>query len=29
MEGNLIKNKDNAMNKGLANMLIRKKLKQN
>jgi hypothetical protein len=29
MEGNLIENKDNAMNKGLANMLIREKLKQN
>jgi len=29
MEGNLIENKDNAMNKGLANLLIREKLKQN
>jgi hypothetical protein len=29
MEGNLIENEDNAMNKGLANLLIREKLKQN
>ncbi len=29
MEGNLIENKDNAMNKRLANLLIREKLKQN
>jgi hypothetical protein len=29
MEGNLTENKDNAMNKGLVNLLIRKKLKQN
>ncbi len=29
MEGNLTENKDNAMNKGLANLLIREKLKQN
>jgi hypothetical protein len=29
MEGNLIENKDNAMNKGLANLFIREKLKQN
>jgi hypothetical protein len=29
MEGDLIENEDNAMNKGLANLLIREKLKQN
>jgi hypothetical protein len=29
MEGNLIENKDNAMNKGLANLLICEKLKHN
>jgi phage terminase large subunit-like protein len=29
MEGNLIENEDNAMNKGLANLLIREKLNQN
>jgi len=29
MEGNLIENKNNAMNKGLANLLIHEKLKQN
>jgi hypothetical protein len=29
MEENLIENEDNAMNKGLANLLIREKLKQN
>jgi hypothetical protein len=29
MEGNLIENENNAMNKGLANLLIREKLKQN
>jgi hypothetical protein len=29
MEGNLIGDKDNAMNKRLANLLIREKIKQN
>jgi hypothetical protein len=29
MEGNLIENENNALNKGLANLLIREKLKQN
>jgi hypothetical protein len=29
MERNLIENKDNAMNKGLANLLIYEKLKHN
>jgi hypothetical protein len=29
MQGNLIENKDNAMNKGLANLLICDKLKHN
>jgi hypothetical protein len=29
MEGNLIESKDNAMNEGLANLLICEKLKHN